>query len=425
MILSDPERLSAREQVAAVAARLGHGLSELATDIRDMVDVAVPALRTNGGDPGLHDASIQQSVDAALSMLAHGLDPAGANAPSVAVEEARRLAQGGVPTLALIRAYRVAERRLLHRLIEDLIRHTQDGSEEARATLEMVDRVATYADRIVEQLLTAYVEARKEWLDPNAVLAGRVRSVLSEELDLDTAQSRLGTYRLRQHHLGAELWVSDPVPGADGLGLLRRLGDAFATAAACQDAPLFVPVDDTSACIWLPFRDRDAVAFDAFASVLATMPGTYAAIGEVSPDLAGFRRTHQQAMSAEAVARVSSPPVERLTRYSEIAPIAPMASDLDAARKWVAETLGALAADDARAALFRETIRVFFATGSSYAATAEKLSLHRNTAQYRVRTAEQMRGRPFREGRLEVELALLACHWFGPAVLQPAAAKAR
>jgi hypothetical protein len=31
-----------------------------------------------------------------------------------------------------------------------------------------------------------------------------------------------------------------------------------------------------------------------------------------------------------------------------------------------------------------------------------------------------MRGRPLREGRLDVELALLACRWFGAAVLAPA-----
>ncbi|MBV8996958.1 MAG: helix-turn-helix domain-containing protein [Pseudonocardiales bacterium] len=44
--------------------------------------------------------------------------------------------------------------------------------------------------------------------------------------------------------------------------------------------------------------------------------------------------------------------------------------------------------------------------------------LHRNTAQYRAQKAEELRGRPLREGRLDLELALLACHWLGSAVLQ-------
>lgn len=55
----------------------------------------------------------------------------------------------------------------------------------------------------------------------------------------------------------------------------------------------------------------------------------------------------------------------------------------------------------------------------AYTATAELLFLHRNTAQYRVRRAEEVRGRPLEDGRLELELALLACHWLGRAVLQP------
>jgi hypothetical protein len=35
-----------------------------------------------------------------------------------------------------------------------------------------------------------------------------------------------------------------------------------------------------------------------------------------------------------------------------------------------------------------------------------------------VQKAEELRGRPFRAARLDVELALLACHWLGSAVLQ-------
>jgi DNA-binding PucR family transcriptional regulator len=64
---------------------------------------------------------------------------------------------------------------------------------------------------------------------------------------------------------------------------------------------------------------------------------------------------------------------------------------------------------------------VFLQTGGSFTTTADQLFLHCNTAQYRIQKAEELRGRPLREGRLDVELALLACHWLGGAVLQPAA----
>ena len=94
-----------------------------------------------------------------------------------------------------------------------------------------------------------------------------------------------------------------------------------------------------------------------------------------------------------------------------------MCADLDAARAWVIETLGPLATDSERHERLRESARVFLSTGGSYTVTADELFLHRNTAQYRIQKAEELRGRPLREGRLDVELALLACHWLGKAVL--------
>jgi hypothetical protein len=54
--------------------------------------------------------------------------------------------------------------------------------------------------------------------------------------------------------------------------------------------------------------------------------------------------------------------------------------DLEATRDWVWLVLGRLADDDEPEARLRETLRVFLATGNSFATTAERLTLHRNTA---------------------------------------------
>jgi DNA-binding PucR family transcriptional regulator len=97
-----------------------------------------------------------------------------------------------------------------------------------------------------------------------------------------------------------------------------------------------------------------------------------------------------------------------------------MCGDVDALRAWMAETLGPLASMSERNDGLRETARVFLEAGGSYTAAADQLFLHRNTVQYRIRQAEELRGRPFSEGRLDVELALLAWHWLGEAVLQTA-----
>lgn len=109
-----------------------------------------------------------------------------------------------------------------------------------------------------------------------------------------------------------------------------------------------------------------------------------------------------------------------MTPFVDVVPIAMFCSDLESARAWIHETLGELAVDSGRNDGLRDTARVLLQTGGSYTATAEQLFLHRNTAQYRVRKAEEVRGRPLREGRLDVELALLACRWLKGAVLRPA-----
>jgi DNA-binding PucR family transcriptional regulator len=68
-------------------------------------------------------------------------------------------------------------------------------------------------------------------------------------------------------------------------------------------------------------------------------------------------------------------------------------------------------------------LRVFLGCGSSYKAAAEELNMHFNTVKYRVGRAVARRGRDIGSDvggdRLEVELALLACHWYGAAVLAP------
>jgi hypothetical protein len=92
-----------------------------------------------------------------------------------------------------------------------------------------------------------------------------------------------------------------------------------------------------------------------------------------------------------------------------------MSNSIELMRAWVIETLGSLADDDHNSRL-RDTLHVFLQENGSFKATAERLSLHKNTVQYRVRKAEEGLGYPIDENRLHVELALLASHWLGATV---------
>jgi DNA-binding PucR family transcriptional regulator len=103
----------------------------------------------------------------------------------------------------------------------------------------------------------------------------------------------------------------------------------------------------------------------------------------------------------------------RVTTASDpgLAAAALMGSNLDTARVWVAEVLGPLASCTENDERLRETLGVFLRTGGSFKAAAS------NSVKYRVQRAIDRRGRPISDGRLDIELALLLCHWYGSAVL--------
>jgi DNA-binding PucR family transcriptional regulator len=127
-------------------------------------------------------------------------------------------------------------------------------------------------------------------------------------------------------------------------------------------------------------------------------------------------------MATESVALAAASPAPRALPFTDVAPVAMMLGSADLLRGWVRSTLGGLATDDEHHARLRETLLAFLQSGGSYKATAELLVLHKNTVQYRIRRAEESLGRAVGENRHDVELALRASHWLGPAVLHPAAA---
>jgi sugar diacid utilization regulator len=74
-----------------------------------------------------------------------------------------------------------------------------------------------------------------------------------------------------------------------------------------------------------------------------------------------------------------------VTSFGVVAPLALMAVSINLVRKWVIEMLGTLADDDDHNARLRGTLAAFLQENGSYRAAAERLTLHKNTVQYRIR----------------------------------------
>jgi DNA-binding PucR family transcriptional regulator len=325
-----------------------------------------------------------------------------------------------VPAATLLQAYRQGEVEFIRWCIQDLAENTDgDRDDVLLAALTIFETVTSYVNRALSLMLTAYEEDREQWLQYNSVVfASRITDLLeADSVDVPTLERELD-YKLSGFHLGLVLWLDEPVD-KNPLILLEGAVEQLARSAGFAGQHLLLPSDQTSALAWLATTSGSPPDIEAIDRLLAAYhPGLAVAMGKPGQGVQGLRRTHEQANSAQMVAVAAGAARARVTPYESIAPIAMVCSDMKSARRWVSDTLGGLAVQSDRNAMLRETVRAFLESDGSFMATADQLSIHRNTAQYRVRKAEEVRGRPLRDGRLDVELALLACHWLGEAVLQ-------
>jgi len=420
----DMDRLAPAELIADVAAAVARRDAAVREDVYETILREIPQLRDDQPVLALLASSVESNVDTCLQIMQHRIDLATVQAPAAAVEYARRLAQRGTPLTALLRAYRVGHACLSDWLYKELAQQAADAGIMSAATLGMSRIVAAYIDQISEAMVTAYGQERENWLrNRSAARAARIRDLLSgERIDVSAAEVTLG-YRLRQYHVGLVCWVGDAASTADEITRLDRAISHVAGQAACPGDPVFLPRDESSAWAWLPLGNRDR--FDSAAAGTAGMDADiHFAFGNAAKGTTGFRITHQQAMAAQAVVLASGSPAPRAVTFSQVAPVAMMLASRELLWPWVLSTLAGLATDDEHHARLRETLLVFLQSGGSYKSTAERLMLHKNTVQYRIRKAEESLGQPVADNRHDVELALLASHWLGSSVLRPAAATA-
>ncbi|HET9888870.1 MAG TPA: PucR family transcriptional regulator, partial [Mycobacterium sp.] len=90
--------------VAVVAGRLHDRLADVASAILRSLEDQIPELRADAQIVDLLGTSIGANVDTMLYALSYDLAVERVEAPTAALEYARRLAQRGIPVHALVRA---------------------------------------------------------------------------------------------------------------------------------------------------------------------------------------------------------------------------------------------------------------------------------------------------------------------------------
>lgn len=412
--------------VADIVDRLGERSGEIIGAIQQHLATEIGELR---GDPQLLEllgASVAGNVETVLDAVRYSIDIERVEPPTAALEYARRTAQHGVPVTALVRAYRLGHQQMLDHVLTEIRRA---GLEPGRALVafETISGVTfRYIDWISQQVIDAYEAERERWVENrNSVRAVRVRELLEMaegqlgQLDIDAASTAV-RYPLRRTHLALILWTdSDDTSGGELLRLERFVRE-LAEGMDLPDGALFVAADRVSAHGWLalPAAQADAAVARVRRFVADGVDPPRLSVGKPLAGLSGFRRSHRLARIAQRIS-VAGDSGRRFTAADEpgLVATAMLAEDLGQTREWVWEALGALAGNTDSDARLRDTLRVFLGEGGSYKAAAERLNLHHNSVRYRVERAIDRRGRPIGEDRIDVELALLACHHFGGAVL--------
>jgi DNA-binding PucR family transcriptional regulator len=406
---------------AEIVGRLDQRMAVLTGSIHQFLVAQIAEL---GGDAQLMQLfrdSIDANVATVFSAIRHAIPIEKVELPTAAVEHARRLAQRGTTVNALVRAYRLGHKAVLDAVLEEI----GASDLEPRLSLAVFSQISEvtfgYIDWITQQVVITYQSERDRWMETqNSLRALRVRELLDgADLDIDAVTTAI-RYPLRRTHIAVVAWRDEDDCGYD-LAPMERFIDQLAESVDARESPLYISVDRVTGWAWIP------ITADAAPGAIARMRMCAAAradfpritVGNPLPGVEGFRRSHEQAQEAHAVAIASSGCPPRVTAACDpgLAAAALMGSDLSAARVWVAEVLGPLASHTESDQRLRETLEVFLRTGSSFKAAAEELHLHANSVKYRVHRAIERRGRAITDGRLDVEIALLLCHWYGTSVL--------
>ncbi len=402
-----------------ISQRLYDRLAETIGVIEDLVAKESPDLTSDSSLLQLLHETVSANVDTYFSAIRHNIPVADIAAPPVALEHARRLAQRGVPVNALVRGYRLGHSVALQLVLAE-IRSAQLEPDLSLSVLgTMSELMFGYIDEMSQQVSTVYQAERERWLESrNAVRALRVRDILADEsLDVDAMTTAI-RYPLRRTHAGIVVWYPDSA--GDRLAAAEGFVKQLAETLPVHGAPLFVPADSTTGWAWLPLPSGAGgdVVEQIRACALTADDKPWVAIGDPLPGVEGFRRSHQQALAAHTLAVASGSVRVSAARDPGLSAAALLgAENLSAARTWVAEVLGPLACATESDGRLRDTLRVFLRTGSSFKAAGEQLHFHVNTMKYRVQRAIERRGRPIADDRLDVEIALLLCQWYGAAVL--------
>jgi len=410
--------------IAAVAARLNERATEISTAISTAIEENIAELPRHGRMLELLHLGVKDHIKTILHALRHDIGVRQITAPATAIEYARGLAQHDVLPRAMMRAYRLGQRRLTELVFAELHALGLDPTTRVALIEAITKMLLQYVDLVELQALAVYQGERELVLENQSTAREmHVRNVLADttSIDVDTASTAIG-YPLRWQHLALIVWYPDGETVGDEFAHLQKFIRDLAKTADASASALLAAATPTSAWVWLPYRSPPGDVVTKIRDFVHARPDApNIAIGAMGSGVNGFRRSHRQAQRAQTAAPARRRHQSVLVATTDPGMIAPalLAGGVEEIREWVADVLGPLASDTDDDTSLRNILREFLRFGSGSKAWAGELTTNLSTVKSAVERAVARRGRPI-DNRIEVELALLACQRYGAAVLQPA-----
>jgi PucR C-terminal helix-turn-helix domain/GGDEF-like domain len=403
-----PEPVAA-EMRRTAAALLGDVMA-YADDMFAFILERIPEAGADDDLRGLTLGSCSSNLEAALSMVRHGIDVSAATAPVTALEHARAMAARGYSVDVMLRFYRVGHAYFTERMLAGITDVVPDPGLALTVVTSLQRYAFAYTDRISSEVAAEYVaELDRIQNRARAARTDAVRALVAgDPIDLGRAERTL-SHRLTGWQTAFVCWTErdDADLPRVGAAVGARLGSAH---------PLLVP--DGVQALWGWVSTTRAPALTAEDLARLTVPaGVRITLGGPAQGAVGFRDSHVQAQRGRRIIELAGRGAA-VTAYADLALIDLMSGDLPLARSFVAAELGSLAVAGRREDEERRTLLAVLDAQGGLAAAAEELGLHRNTVLQRLRRAEERRGRPATERVAELHAALRLAHVLGPTVLR-------
>ncbi len=389
-------------------------------DLYETIGKEVGVLADDPRLDSLLEASVSENIVSAINFLEGGTSIDDLDASSAALAHARLLAQRDIPLSSLFRAYHLGHAMFVRLGIEVIAE--LGPAQHLPLTQRLLGRSVDFIDKVCERVGQAYEAERDEWVgNRGGIRQHWVAEVLSgRTLDLGECEAALG-YRFAGTHVAVQMWVPSRLAGADARAAFEDARRELSGVLTPVAPALMLPRDEREMHAWFQVRSDFPLAGTELGSALEKLRKlpVQLAIGRPESGIDGFRRTSEQARRVKDILLVSAKKLPKAVTYDQLGPVAVMTPDVEVLRRFVLHALGALAKNGDREETLRSTLLAFLGYNRSYAATAQAMTLHRNSVQYRVQRALELCARDLTDPdvALDIHTALTAAHWLGRAVL--------